>query len=101
MEVEINTGDDTARVHISGWVDESGAESLNAHFEKLAASPLKEVVLDFKDVTRIGSAGIGQILLLYKKMAEGGGALRVENTNKSLYNLFIGLKLDTLFSITK
>ena len=101
VEVKVNKSGETARVELQGQVDERGAEMIKEKTGELDLTVLKEVVFDFKDVDRIGSAGIGQLLLLYKNLAVNGGRMRVENVSNALYELFRGLKLDTLFTISK
>ena len=100
MELTLNQEGDRARFEINGEIDEKGAELLKERFYQLKLSSLKEVVLDFKDVNHIGSAGIGKLLLFYKNLAVGEGSLRILNLNKPTYNLFKELKLNTIFSIS-
>ena len=101
MEVSHRQEGTIAYVQIVGHVDEKGAERLENYFQQLELSKLTEVVMDFSQVTRIGSAGIGQMLLLYKNLAMGGGTIRLEHVSHNLHELFKVLKLDTLFTITR
>ncbi len=60
----------------------------------------KEVVFDFKQVSHIGSAGIGKLLLFYRELEVNGGKLRVENASKTVYELLKLVELDSLFGIS-
>ena len=91
---------DTERFFPRETIDEHGAEALKSRFRDLTVASLKEVVLDFKNVSHIGSAGIGKLLLFYKDLAVNDGILRVVNVSSSINELFRMLKLNTVFSVT-
>ncbi len=101
MELNIIQDGKQARFEIRGDVDEPGAEDLKQRFRELNISSLEEVTFDFKNVTHIGSAGIGKLLLFYKDMALNGGRIKIENVSEAVYELFSILKLDTIFTISK
>lgn len=101
MEINVLKQENSVRFEIKGNVDERGAEDLKRSFRSLDISQIKEVVFDFSQVTHIGSAGIGKLLLFYKDIAILGGKIRIENTSASVYELFHVLKLNTIFAITK
>ncbi len=99
MEINFNPQDDTAQIELIGSIDESGAETLKRRFLEMDVSNLKEVVFDFTGVTFIGSAGIGKLLLFYKKLAPHGGQIVIKGMNKDIYTMFKVVKLDKIFSI--
>ena len=99
MEISINRSEEVARVTLKGHVDERGAETIKSQIGDFAGPGIKEVIFDFREVTRIGSAGIGQLLVVYKNVAVDGGKITVENLSPTLQELFKGLKLNTLFNL--
>jgi len=101
MEVIVTRDGNQARLEIKGDIDEPGAEDLKKRFRELKISLLREVTFDFKEVSHIGSAGIGKLLLFYKDLALNGGKMGIENVSETVYELFKVLKLDTIFSISK
>jgi len=101
MEVIVTRDGNQARLEIKGDIDEPGAEDLKKRFRELKISLLREVTFDFKEVSHIGSAGIGKLLLFYKDLALNGGKMGIENASETVYELFKVLKLDTIFSISK
>ena len=101
MELNINQQGDTVKITIIGNVDERGAETLKTRFRELNVSQVKDLSFDFSQVSHIGSAGIGKLLLFYKDLAINGGKISVYNVSDSIYELFNVLKLDTIFNITK
>ncbi len=99
MDLKLSTTGTCAQFVISGHIDESGAAQLKEHFRSLDLTQTKEVVLDFSNVSHIGSAGIGKLLLFYKDLAINGGSIRIENPSTAIRQLFMELNLHTLFTI--
>ena len=100
VEIEVAREGTRAVVTVRGAIDEGGAEVMRQHFsELLQGETVEEVVLDMAGVSRIGSSGIGKILLFYKNLGLRGGRLVVRNLETHLYELFRELKLDTLFTV--
>lgn len=91
---------DAIRLTVSGNVDEKGAADLKTGFEGLNLSGQKTVAFDFAKVTYIGSAGLGKLLLFYKKLATAGIEMRVENSPSDIRELLKELHLDTLFTVS-
>ena len=101
MTIEVKRKDDRVLVALTGIVDDRITQELKQYFNKLRASLPREVIFDFSRLTRIQSAGIGQLLLFYKDMKEAGGVIRLEKVPPTIFDLFHALKLDTLFAMTK
>ncbi len=101
MELSVECHQTSARLTIKGEIDGPGAENLKAGFHALDKTLLKSIVLDFKGVTHIGSAGIGKLFLFYKDIAIGGGTMEIVNVPAPIYDLLLTLKLDSVFNIQK
>ncbi|MFQ6757189.1 MAG: anti-sigma factor antagonist [Deltaproteobacteria bacterium] len=100
MTCETATQGETASLTLSGTIDEEGAATLKQQFNTLPHSQLKELVVDLAGVSRIGSSGIGKLLLFYKHMAAHGGTIRLTRVPQPIHDLFTELRLDTLFSMS-
>ncbi len=100
MNIDIQRQQQQILYQISGDIDEAGAAELKQQFnrEKWPEQPV--LVLDFRNVTRIGSAGLGKLLLFYKEIAVLDGRIRIENAPDSILRLLKELKLDTLFTLS-
>ena len=57
------------------------------------------VVVDFKAVTHIGSAGIGKLLVLYKDLAVYNAHLQLVNVPSPIYKMLCEMKLNGIFTI--
>jgi len=101
MEIAVSQHGKNACFKIIGNIDEKNAAILKGRFNELNLSTIEELTIDLQGVHRIGSSGIGKFLLFYKNLAAHGGRIRIENIPAPIYRLFVDLKLDTLFPITK
>lgn len=59
-----------------------------------------KLVLDFTDVTMLGSMGLGMLITMTKQCQTGGGRMAMFGMNKSLTDLVRLTKLDRLLQIT-
>ena len=100
MDIKQIKHDNKIKFELGGTIDQKGAEELKERFNEVDSS-IKEVVLNLSKVTHIGSAGIGKIMLLYKKMAMGSGEIKIERVPSNIYDLFKVVKLDTIIPISK
>ena len=99
MEMRVSENGDMVLFQLRGTIDEEGAAHLKTRFKELELSRLNRVEFDFQDVTHIGSAGIGKLLLFYKDVAANGGTIQIVNTPAPVRELFTELHLQTLFSV--
>ncbi len=101
--MEISTIQEPGRVwlKIIGRIDQQGADELKRSFKKLNLPSFAEVIFDFKEVSHIGSAGIGKLLLFERSVSDAGGEMRVENLSELVYYLITDLNLEGILKITK
>ncbi len=99
MDITITQGDGHVRVKISGDIDENGAAELKRRFTALDFSKTVEAVFDLRDVTYIGSAGLGKLLLFYKRLSMNDAVMKIGHPSDMIRDVLMELKLDALFSI--
>jgi len=100
MNLRIESGLEEVRVIPHGDIDHGGAEALKSAVAGLTLSGKKAVIFDFRDVQFIGSAGLGKLLLFYKRLSAEKVQMRIEAASPSVQALLRELRLDTLFTIT-
>jgi len=101
MELTVNQNKNDLTFRINGEIDEQGAQIIKEKFVSQDTSSIKNVFFDFTFVSHIGSAGIGKLMLFYKDIAIGGGKIHITNMSDTIYNLFLTLKLDSVFQLEK
>ena len=99
IDIRISHTGQSATVHVMGVVDEQGAAAMKESFEGVTLNGVSEVVFDLQNVTYIGSAGLGKLLLFYKKLSTEGIKMRVNTVAGTVRDTLMELKLNTLFTI--
>jgi len=97
MDCKVEAGEDTVRITVAGRIDEAGAEDLKEHLQGVDTSNLKDAVIDLGQVTYLGSAGVGKLLLFYKAVASREGRVSIVNIPSEIYQHFKRVKLDDIF----
>lgn len=100
MNIKIKSRDKKTTVLLSGNIDVPSAEALKKSLFQVAEKGAKEVILDFEEVTSIGSSGVGALILFQKQFSPLGGKTAIINVNKEIYSLFSIIKLDKIFEIS-
>ena len=100
MQINMSKSENSILIVIEGEIDEQGAKTMKQIFIEAFNNTIKEVTFDFKNVTHIGSAGIGKLLLFYKEVAIGNGQINIINTPSHIINLLKSMKLDSIFSMS-
>lgn len=100
MKILVAPQADSILLKFEGSVDERGAAEMKNAFEQIDLSRMKSVTLDFSEVDHIGSAGLGKLLLLYKRTATLGIEVRIQRPQPEIGDLLKELKLDHLFKIS-
>ena len=100
MTIQIQDSGDTITLKVDGEIDHVGAESLKGSFNQLSLLGKSTVVFDFKNVTYVGSAGLGKLLLFYKRLSAQNIKLRVQSPSQTVRELLKELKMDTLFAVS-
>ena len=59
----------------------------------------KNMVVNFKDIDYISSAGLGVLLKTQKRLGEGGHSLTLANMNNHIKDVFVYAGFDAVFSI--
>lgn len=99
MTLRVESSAEEVRLIPNGDIDHEGAEALKSAVAGLSLSGKKTVVFDFCNVGYIGSAGLGKLLLFYKRLSAERVQMRIESAPHSVHKLLQELRLDTLFKI--
>ena len=79
---------DALRVLLVGEIDHCAAEGLRAQIEQRLTDPsIRELLLDFSQVTFMDSSGIGLVMGRYKLMKTVSGKITVRNLSPTAYRV--------------
>jgi anti-anti-sigma factor len=88
MDIQVEARGDRRIVRIREKVTFERCPQLQTRLDRILEEPIREVVIDFRDVPFIDSSGIGEILRLFKLVRERKGELVLINPNRKLRELF-------------
>jgi anti-sigma B factor antagonist len=100
MATRIEQHSDTVRVIPAGDINLEEAESMKTAVSGLGLSGKKTVIFDLRNVGYIGSAGLGKLLLFYKRLSSEKIHVEIQSASPAVKGLLSELRLDTLFKIT-
>lgn len=100
MTIRTQEAPDAVTLVVEGEIDHAGADMLKAGFNALNLTGKKQVVFNFQQVSYIGSAGLGKLLLFYKRLSSSGIQLHVQSPCAAVRDLLKELKMDTLFTVS-
>lgn len=86
---------------LAGSVDQVGAKELKQHLDGLDLAGVDRVTVDFKNVSYIGSAGVGKLLLLYKNLPSHDTPMSLIGLSPDIMDLFKEMELGEIFSLNR
>lgn len=99
MDLQVESRGDRKIVRLKEKVTFESCTELQSRLDHLFDSPVREIVLDLKDVPFIDSSGIGEILRLLKLTREQKGDLVLINPNRKLKDLFKMYRFESFMKI--
>ena len=99
MEIITKTEGNKATMEISGWLDTQTAPQLGDALSELDDS-ITSLVFDFANLEYISSAGLRQVIVAYKKMAQKDG-FKIINVSDEVYDVFSLTGFDSKIDIQK
>jgi anti-sigma B factor antagonist len=86
-------------LYIKGILDTHTAEELENAFQELVKAQKYSIVINFKDLTYISSAGLGVFMGFIEDVRKNGGDIKLTNMKPKIYRVFDLLGFPTLYDI--
>lgn len=81
-------------------IDFSNSSNLKSILQNLFEKNYQKIIIDFSEIERIDSSGLGKLLLFQKKLSEKNGSLVIGNVkNDYIKNLFEMINLNKIIDI--
>lgn len=96
----LNKGDISV-INLQGFLDAHTAPSLENNFSQLINSGRYKIVVNFKDLAYISSAGLGVFMAYIEKIRENEGDIKLAGMSEKVYNIFDLLGFPLLYEIFK
>ena len=76
------------------------AQEFKEELQALVDEGIKQLAIDFSDVTMIDSIGLGVLITIHNGLSRSGGKLSVTQVSETIFNLFKTMRLDKHFDVT-
>ncbi len=84
-------------IDVKGYLDAHTAPELENEFNKLMDNGQFKIVVNFKDLNYISSAGLGVFMANVEAMREHDGDIKFSNLKEDVYNIFNLLGFPVLY----
>jgi len=92
---------DVSLIDVKGYLDAHTAPELENEFNKLIEKKQFKVVVNFKELNYISSAGLGVFMAYVETMREQSGDIKFSNLNDDVYSIFDLLGFPVLYEFFK
>ena len=99
FNTEILDKGDISVIIVSGYLDAHTAPTLENNFTDLIDQNKFKIVVNFKDLAYISSAGLGVFMAYIEKIRDNSGDIKLTNMNEKVYNIFDLLGFPLLYEI--
>lgn len=95
----LNEQGDISIIKLKGYLDAHTAPVLENKFNELINSNRYKIVVDFRDLAYISSAGLGVFMAYIEKVRENKGDIKLAAMSDKVYNIFDLLGFPLLYEI--
>jgi anti-sigma B factor antagonist len=88
-------------IYLKGYLDAHTAPVLENTFSDLIEKSKYSIVVNFKDLAYISSAGLGVFMAFIEKIRENSGDIKLAGMSDKVYNIFDLLGFPLLYEIFK
>ncbi|MDZ7263081.1 MAG: STAS domain-containing protein [candidate division KSB1 bacterium] len=99
FEVTKKDHDDIVVLYIKGYLDAHTAPVLENQLQSLIEEQRYKIVVNFKDLAYISSAGLGVFMGFIENIREHQGDIKLTNMNPKIYRVFDLLGFPTIYDI--
>jgi anti-sigma B factor antagonist len=86
-------------IDLSGYLDAHTAPQLEKTFQELLDACAYNIIVNFRDLTYISSAGLGVFMAFIEDVRSNGGDIKLVGMSPKIYNVFDLLGFPMLYQI--
>lgn len=90
---------DVSVINLKGFLDAHTAPNLENEFNSLINLNKFRIIVDFKELAYISSAGLGVFMAYIEKVRENNGDIKLSGMTDKVYNIFDLLGFPVLYEI--
>ncbi len=99
FNAQIKTVDTIDIILLSGYLDAHTAPQLENTFTELIGKQRYRIIVNFKDLKYISSAGLGVFMAFIETMRSNGGDIKLTEMQPNVFNIFDLLGFPLLYEI--
>lgn len=99
FEVNKNENNGVSVLYIKGYLDAHTAPELENAFQQLVDEKKYKIVVNFRDLSYISSAGLGVFMGFIEDIRKNGGDIKLTNMKPKIFRVFDLLGFPTLYDI--
>jgi anti-anti-sigma factor len=88
MKITTRDSADMKIVDVEGKLDSNSSDEAQKYLAQLMDQGVSEILINFKNLEFIGSAGLRVLLLTQKRLKASGGEIRICNANEQVQSVF-------------
>jgi anti-sigma B factor antagonist len=88
-------------IYLKGYLDAHTAPALESTFSGLIEKGRYRIIVNFKDLAYISSAGLGVFMAFIEKIRENEGDIKLSSMSDKVFNIFDLLGFPLLYEIFK
>lgn len=92
---------DVSIINLKGYLDAHTAPALENNFTELIKNNKFKIVVNFKDLAYISSAGLGVFMAYIENIRDNKGDIKLAKMSDKVYNIFDLLGFPLLYEIYK
>lgn len=101
FSISIKTSDNVDKIYLKGELDAHTAPELENTISELLAKGRINLLMNFKELDYISSAGLGVFMAFIEEIRENGGDIKMAEMKPKVYSIFDLLGFPVLFDIEK
>jgi anti-sigma B factor antagonist len=100
FEISKQTRDGIDCIYLKGYLDAHTAPELENVISDSVSGGINKLIINFKDLDYISSAGLGVFMAFIEDVREKGGDIKMTEMKPRVFNVFDLLGFPVLFDIT-
>ena len=101
FEVDRKEDDNIIILYIKGYLDAHTAPKLEQEFQNLINEQKFKIIVNFKELSYISSAGLGVFMGFIETIRENKGDIKLSNMSPKIFRVFDLLGFPTLYDIVE
>jgi anti-sigma B factor antagonist len=101
FKIHHRDGDGFSVLELKGYLDAHTAPELETMFQRLLSDQKFNIIVNFRDLSYISSAGLGVFMAYIEDVRKHKGDIKLSNMSPKVYNVFDLLGFPILYEIFK